>query len=1409
MSRPRHPLRSLVPAAVLAATVCALLLGGSPPAFPDDTDLLRFDTAKPYVFIILDTSASMALAPNNSWLHAGGDDPRSKIYSAKKVLHEVMSEVDDVHFGFAALNQDDFKPTSKHWLYYAEDAAPQAWLDDQLGYPAPDPDGPIRVDPTTGQDFDDVEGDVLTFGPHYPIGTPGVAGSCPAPLPWSSTLGNTNREKINRFAKLNLGGTETRLWVTASNRVYLLTVNRPGNKPDGSPNAALGEDDLHVTFDLRRVEKIGPLHTCSGSNDAVFDRNYPTHNVKLRLWTSFLIADGVTPAEPVPAFWPSNDFSLTSSCNDPHPFSGIGWEGNYDTAAVTPNDQVCKIPGLPASCFNLMRGTTADPTFGTWRVMDRGDLLPLDWRVTNKSALLERLAPGTNAAGAPDFAIASYFTDPPVSAATDTLQLASDPITGRVLRPLVAGGLTPLGKSVVDFRCFYRGEGNKCKDSAYDTNGWEEVALGNDSSWGCRRPYLIVISDGDDTCPGENPCADTADLNSKSDVRTWVIAYGQNCSSVGNPLKCMAQNGKGDLVCPQDPQSLKDELKRILGEIREEARSFASAAVPSVQAIADQTIFLTDFTPINARSIWDGHVKSFLKPLPVDDLTRRPDLTQQCLAKNLLSECFLWDSGVEIKKQASGVGSGDNQRRVFYSQPTTSGFWPTTRQLFVKTDATTDIGVKRDLWRGLGIPFLLGDTDSEADAEIRANAVIDFTYAVKNDVVTVVDPSTGAQTTKPISFILGDVFHSNPLVVGGPSNTRYFAGNLPGYRDFTIRHQKRRKLLFVGGNDGMLHAFDAGIFRETASDHFSPKSLTDEYDNGTGREVFAYIPRAAMPKLTAIAETDKRPWAVDGSVSVADVFIDPEHDGTPVVAEREWRTVLIGGLREGEKGYYALDITQPDQIGAENVPDPDGVYVPSCAAAGGALPGNCGPVPFPAAVWEFDDSVVDASGQRIALDEDMADFDRDGVLDPVPDLGFTWSVPNIGRIRVRQGGATVDKYVAVFGGGFPDPDFKTAPRSGQWLYMVDIETGEALYKRRFEGPVPGVTAEDAAESAPSEPAAVDTDQDGYLDRIYIGTLAGTLYRVDLGREDAGQFPALTTQSALGVDKLLHDVERVPTTFWAPKAIFKTSSAALAPLPAIAGRPIYFRPSVIFVAELGRYAISFGTGNREDLWQKENQDGRFYIFVDDTDQVPPAELPLTETRLQRLTVAQAPTGGRFLLDEGRGVGNKGWYLVLAVEERVITDPFALSGVSFFSTFNPITCEGTIDPITGECHENTRNDLCSRGGTSRVFVVNTTNGDAFMKNASNLPTRFFEVSTFVTNPYTEQGQSKNPLAEAPGSNADELTENLKAVMEELKKLFPANCKFANYRVDIKTISADTGVVFIAPVPICIVEKNWREH
>ena len=107
-----------------------------------------------------------------------------------------------------------------------------------------------------------------------------------------------------------------------------------------------------------------------------------------------------------------------------------------------------------------------------------------------------------------------------------------------------------------------------------------------------------------------------------------------------------------------------------------------------------------------------------------------------------------------------------------------------------------------------------------------------------------------------------------------------------------------------------------------------------------------------------------------------------------------------------------------------------------------------------------------------------------------------------------------------------------------------------------------------------------------------------------------------------------------------------------------------------------------------------------------------------------------------------------------------------------------------------------------------MVGTTNADAFLYDSSGEASRYETVSTFVTSPYSEPGQNKNPDSGSE-SNADALSDLEIDIMDNLKKLFPENCRFANYRVDIKTIAADTRVERIAPIPICLVEKNWKEY
>jgi hypothetical protein len=1477
----------------------AAVVSSMAPAGADDRDLLKFRGAKPYLFILLDSSGSMNLKIGADDIPAEGhaDDPASRLWGAKEALYSVFHDVEDVQFGFAAMNHDSLRVENEHWLYYLT-ALPSTWpiktpsasiswpLIDADGLTTDlvteDTDGDGTADAVDGIPDADVEGDAMVFGTTFTdsSGSPLVAGTCLSPLQLDD---DTGRRQVNAFAKLgSTGTTMTTIWFQfgkgGSKQVYRLEIVRPVTRPDGSANASIGEDNLAVQFKL-----AGNVSNCNSIPASV------TYDFEFRLDANlnrFVMidrgVDGVTggnnPSEQTAALWAWSDANDTAYCGSSHPFSGKGWEGNYDSGVEPPEapngnplenvDRYC-YDGDGDGTSTCIEMKPADETVlsSYGRPLDRGDVLPFDWSDAgnNRDLMMQRLAPNWPEES-PHFGVSYHLS----TALDGDAEVFEPRLVGRP--PILARGDTPLAKAINDVRCWYMGgkadNQGKCGESAYFADdGWTTVACGNDPDYGCRRPFLVVISDGDDVCKGEDATADISDMKSHTGMKTWALNVGdpRGCAS-GGGLHSLVQAAKGECVNVSSKEDLKDILEDILGEIREQARSFATAAVPSVQTTSDQAIFVSSFTPLNEKSIWDGHLNAFLKPMPVDQ-NGSPDTGISC-GSGVTAGCHLWDAGTAIESQydsADPLGSSVSQRRVSYSLFQTGGAVPRATRLFDPIDCSASPPSLdcTDLLDGLGVPYTTSSTASMLSAKNEANQVITTALSLKSHVLTNIDGTSGAT----IQFLLGDLFHSNPVVIGSPVNVPFWVGDLysdgtectddetgnPGYRCYFARHRFRRKVLLAGANDGMLHAFEAGRFRENGTDPITGRTLDHQFNNGTGHELFAYIPRATLPTVRTQAQGNEHQYGVDGTPVAADVFIDAAHDGTPVPGERRWRTVVVGGLREGGTGYYALDLTQPDRIKMSDelgapIPDDNGAsnWVPSCMTSYSAS--ECGPNAYPAVLWEWSDTTDDShlvSPLALAL---AMDEDRNGVSD----LGTGWSTANIGRIRVCSYGGThceanviddddgtdvVDMFVAIIGGGLdPDAVDKTLPSRGNWLYMLDIETGKVIYKRELCSPYSQVSCINPG-SVAAEPAAVDTNLDGYYDRIYVVTTGGFAFRVDLGASDAGNLPALTQQTVAAIDPDTGApfdldalrVQRLDASsgelLWEPVAMFDANwdvdPITGTPTATAIRRPLYQRPTVFFAALLDRFGVAFGSGNREDLWTKVSQEARFYLFIDDVDDIDPAVLPLTEAALLRIGVEDDDINQDLL--QIRAEGQKGWYIPLDEEERVITDAFALSGVTIFSSFQPAVAitESDCDPSDPSCDqldtiecgdkqfEKDTDNLCAHAGISRNFVVGTTNGDAFLFDSLGNSTRYETVSTFVTSPFSEPGQNKNPDNIGDESNADALSDVEVDIMDHLKKLFPENCRFANYRVDIKTIAADTRVERIAPIPICLVEKNWKEY
>ncbi len=141
--------------------------------------------------------------------------------------------------------------------------------------------------------------------------------------------------------------------------------------------------------------------------------------------------------------------------------------------------------------------------------------------------------------------------------------------------------------------------------------------------------------------------------------------------------------------------------------------------------------------------------------------------------------------------------------------------------------------------------------------------------------------------------------------------------------------------------------------------------------------------------------------------------------------------------------------------------------------------------------------------------------------------------------------------------------------------------------------------------------------------------------------------------------------------------------------------------------------------------------------------------------------------------------------LDAEERLIGPSTALTGTIAFSTFDP------DDPGAG---------ACGTTGATRFYVVNSTNANALMEDAGD-DIRFRQVDKFVSNPFAETSMPGETGASNPCAGQASLTNTL-------EDLLPATCKFGNATLNILTVRSDTGLECIAPVPICIQERNWKE-
>lgn len=398
---------------------------------------------------------------------------------------------------------------------------------------------------------------------------------------------------------------------------------------------------------------------------------------------------------------------------------------------------------------------------------------------------------------------------------------------------------------------------------------------------------------------------------------------------------------------------------------------------------------------------------------------------------------------------------------------------------------------------------------------------------------------------------IGAIYNSAPVYVGTPSQYE----DTLGYLDFIAQNSvpaQRDAHVFVASNNGKLHALKAD----------------------SGKETFAFIPKAVFPKLHLFKEApDSSQMLNDGQISVADIY-----DSTT----QKWKTVLVGLLGGAGKGAYALDVTAAIRKNSSAKPE---------------------------LLWEV-------SSEDLKM------------------LGYTFGKPLIVKAEMAS---NQHRWLSIFGSGYRGQGNSNFQQAG--LIAVDMFSGKILFIPMDEPVQEGLAAA----------SAVDIDGNDLVDTVYIGSLTGQLWKVNL--KDYSFSSAQVT---------------VATKLDTP--LFKT----------IAKRPITIAPTVLRVSKT-KQQIIFGTGQyfeTGDEYPTSTDTDYVYSLQVDSATTSVQSSELVEQKISHQTLSGSGDFSSFRVLENSPVNyaagtgqKKGWYLPLkhklqsnGAGERMIEPATYVEGLS---------------------------------------------------------------------------------------------------------------------------------------------------
>jgi type IV pilus assembly protein PilY1 len=850
----------------------------------------------------------------------------------------------------------------------------------------------------------------------------------------------------------------------------------------------------------------------------------------------------------------------------------------------------------------------------------------------------------------------------------------------------------------------------------------------------------------------------------KQNITTYIVVAGALRSTGADEcspdvlLTSAAQNGGTSLYQATDPSAMETRLREAFTAILGSA-SGTVVSILSTSGEGEGAVYQAHFKPNHSTNTEEVYWTGYMQSLWVD---AHGNLREDWTAAGDTTPNRVLDLGVDpivTFFYDSGTGETQFKRRLvsltdFYGTTATPTIHPLSdlkplweagsilasrsaadRTIYTFVDLDGDglvdgnLSVNSDEFISFNNNIIIPD-DNKDKLTAYLDLADDFSFAYlgptgpdrANNLITYIRGSdsgfTGTtdlrnRTLNSQVFKLGDIVHSTPTPIGRPVDNFDLIYGDNTYAEFYLRHKNRATVVYVGANDGMLHAFLAGTFHPGASVTGDAASFTvdaGKYGSlGPGDEIWAYIPQNLLPHLKWLADpgyietshvyyVDLKPRIFDTRIydhegadwnnnplkPLWDSMSQDQRDDRP----HGWSTILVGGMRLG----------------------------------GGSIP----------VAGDFNND-----GDASDLDRTFASaFFALDITDPLkpillwernyPGLGFTTSFPAVLKVEKRSIDTTTNPdtintlerhWYLLFGSGpsLNHYDGTSAQRGS--LFLVDMATGRTdvtTNPGRVFTQLTDLNGKDNGTLLPpagfmGSPVSVDLSVDYSVNVSYIGEshasgtalsgFEGGLYRL--------QVPA-TLDSADGEPVLLYDVD---PKLWVLSHMFRDKDYAITAAPGAA----------VGTADSGYSLwVYFGTGRYLSvLDEKDASQNRIYGVKDPyyNSKLDPGELsaqlalePFTEPLLYDATpvkvytdgtIAGGPAGvATFNELKGRQEYNStyelGWFKILEAGERIITKPSILGGILLAPSFIP------------------NDDICGFGGNGFLHALYFETGTAYNKS-----------------------------------------------------------------------------------------------